>query len=224
MIPYLKGQGVKSTDPGALERFEHGIKIATWINGSLLVLIMATIIGVCVFVALLIANRHRPDHFTAKLLMKAPVFSSYIRNVSLQDTCKLMGRLLRGKVPLAEAIDIITQSTYVPSNRAYWLSCKDRIMAGVGPSRALARWPLLKAETDQIATIQSVDQLSEVYESIAEERGLMAKADQRRITMLGIIAMIFFAGATILTMIYLLMVQNQTFLDSMNSMRSGGGS
>jgi hypothetical protein len=93
-------------------------------------------------------------------------------------------------------------------------------MAGVDPARALARWPLNKAEHDQITTIQSVDQLAEVYESIGEERKLMAKADQRRITILGIVFMMVIFGATVLTMIYLLMIQNQGFLESLHSLRS----
>src|SRR5580704_17871669 len=38
-IPYLKSQGMKSTDPAAIERFNSAIKIATWVNGTLLVLI-----------------------------------------------------------------------------------------------------------------------------------------------------------------------------------------
>ena len=154
-------------------------------------------------------------------MMKAPVFSSYLRNVGMQDSCKLMKRLLQGKVPLAEAITIIMESMVEPSCRLYWGESRDRIMAGVEPSRALSRWPLIKAERDQIVTIQSVDQLAEVYGAIAEERGLMAKADQRRITILGIITMMFFFGATVLTMIYLLTIQNQSFLDSLHSLRSG---
>ena len=102
------------------------------------------------------------------MLMKTPVFSSYLRNVSLQDSGKLMTRLLRGKVPLAEGVEIIIDSVMEPASKLYWTECKDRIMAGVEPARALARWPLTKAERDQITTIQSADQLSEVYESIGE--------------------------------------------------------
>jgi hypothetical protein len=102
----------------------------------------------------------------------------------------------------------------------YWTECKKRIMAGVEPSRALRRWPLSKAECDQLATIQSVDQLAEVYEAIAEERQMMAKADWRRVSLMGIMALVFFSGATILTMIYLLMIQNQGFLDSLHSLRN----
>ncbi len=219
-IPYLKGQGVKSTDPDALARFDHAITIASWINGTLLVMITGLILGAGILLMLYWANRHRPDHFTSKMMMKAPIFSSYLRNVSIQDSSKLMARLLRGKVPLTEALTIIIESLVEPAARLYWTESRDRIMAGVEPSRALSRWPLLRAERDQIITVQSVDQLAEVYTAIADERGLMAKADQRRITNLGVITMMFFFGATVLTMIYLLMIQNESFLDSLHSLRS----
>jgi type II secretory pathway component PulF len=219
-IPYLKNQGTKATDPAAVERFNHAITIATWINGTLLVLITGLSLGAMTLVGLYWMNRHRSDHFTARLMMKAPVISSYLRNVSMQDSCKLVRRLLQGKVPLAEALAIIMESVFEPSTRLYWTQSRERVMAGVEPARALARWPLTKAERDQITTIQSVDQLAEVYTAIAEERGMMAKADQRRITILGIMTMMFFFGATVLTMIYLLTIQNQSFLDNLTSLKN----
>ncbi|MDE1901708.1 MAG: type II secretion system F family protein [Alphaproteobacteria bacterium] len=219
-IPYLKSQGTKSSDPHAAEKFDHAIKIATWINGSLLVFIMLLLVSGVTFAALYWANRHRADHFTSKFLMRAPIVSSYLRNVSMKETCKLMQRLLDGKVPLADALDIIIDGVYEPSTRLYWAESKSRVMAGVDPSRALARWPLQKGERDQIATIQSVDQLAEVYTAIAEERGLMAKSDQRRLAIMGMVTMMVLAGATILTMIYLLLIQNDSFLDSLKNLRS----
>lgn len=217
-IPYLKNQGTKSTDVASIEKFNKSIEMATWVNGSLLVIVMALLIAAGVLIGLYWFNRHRPDHFTSRLMINAPVISSYMRNVTLQDSCKLMKRLLQGKVPLAEACSIIIDSCYEPSTRAYWSESRQRIMAGVEPTRALCRWPLEKAERDQIATIQSVDQLAEVYGAIAEERGLMAKSDQRRITLFGIITMMVLFGATVLTMIYLLTIQNQGFLDSLHSL------
>lgn len=219
-IPYLKNQGTKSTDPHDIEHFNHAIQIATWVNGTLLVLITGMMIGAVALGLLYWRNRHKPDNFTARLMMKTPIFSSYLCNVGMQDTCKLMCRLLQGKVPLAEAIQIISDGVYEPTARLYWTESYGRIMAGLDPSRALARWPLNKAERDQILTIQSVDQLAEVYAAIADERGLMAKTDRRRVTLAGIMIMMFFFGAVVLTMIYLLMIQNQSFLDSLKSLRS----
>jgi type II secretory pathway component PulF len=220
-IPYLKDQGSKSTDPAAIERFNTAITRATWLNGALLVLVMGTIGGVILFTALYWFNRHRSDHFTSRIMMKAPLISSYLRNVTMQDTCKLMRRLLEGKVPLAEALSIIIESCFEPATREYWTKSRERIMAGGEPKRALCREPLSKGERDQIATIQSVDQLAEVYGSIAEERGLMAKADQRRLTISGVMITMFFFGATVLMAIYLLMIQNQGVLDNLSSMKDG---
>jgi type II secretory pathway component PulF len=220
-IPYLKSQGTKATDPESIERFEHAIKIASAINMTLLVVISSIVILAIAFAFSYWMNRHKPDHYTSKIMMKMPIVASYLRNVAIQDTSKLITRLLQGKVPLTEALDIIIESTYEPAAYMYWTQCKDRIMAGVEPSRALARWPLLKSERDQIVTIQSVDQLAEVYAAIAGERQLMAKADQRRISIAGIIIMMVLFGATVLTMIYLLTIQNQSFLDSLHSLRSG---
>lgn len=218
-IPYLKDQGSKSTDPEAIERFHTAITRATWLNGTLLVLVMGTITAVVILAGLYWFNRHRSDHFTARLMIRAPLISPYLRNTAMQDTCKLMRRLLEGKVPLAEALTIIIDSCFEPATKDYWTKSRDRIMAGGEPKRALSRWPLTKGERDQIATIQSVDQLAEVYGSIAEERGLMAKADQRRLTISGVMITMFFFGATVLMAIYLLMIQNQGVLDNLSSMK-----
>ncbi|MFA5040937.1 MAG: type II secretion system F family protein [Bdellovibrionales bacterium] len=219
-IPYLKSQGTKATDPDAIARFNHAIDVATWVNTSLLIVITALIVGGVSFVALYWYNRQKPDHFTAKILMKLPIMSSYLRNSGMKESCKLMQRLLFGKVPLTEAIDIIVEGVTEPSCNLYWRESKQRIMAGSDPSRALARWPLTKGERDQIVTIQSVEQLAEVYGSIAEERALMAKTDQRRLAITGIILLMVLAGATVMTMVYLLTVQNQSFLDSLKELRS----
>jgi type II secretory pathway component PulF len=219
-IPYLKSQGAKATDPESVERFNHAITLATWVNMTLLITISLLVVGGISFVGIYWFNRHKPDHYTAKIMMNAPVMSSYLRNVSMKESCKLVQRLLNGKVPLADALDIIIESVNEPSCILYWTESKSRIMAGVDPSRALSRWPLLKGERDQIMTIQSVDQLAEVYAAIAEERGLMAKSDQRRLAIMGVVIMMSLAGATVLTMVYLLMVQNQSFLDSLKGLRS----
>ena len=218
-IPYLQAQGTKSTDPEALAKFERGIRIVSVINGTLLVFTSIIILAIIFFIVAYWKNRHKQDHYTARLMMKIPLLSPYLRNSSLKDTCKLMTRLLRGKVPLAEALKIIIESSVEPAARAYWKTSEQKIMAGIEPARALAHWPLSKAECDQIVTIQSVDQLGEVFEAIAEERGLMAKANQRRILKSGLYFLVVLSGITIITTIYLLMLQNQSFLNTLNDMR-----
>ncbi|MCL2505176.1 MAG: type II secretion system F family protein [Alphaproteobacteria bacterium] len=219
-IPYLKQQGVKTTDPAAIKRFEEAISIASAVNMTLLVLVTTTVIMVIGFAALYWFNRYKPEHFTSKLLLRMPIMSDYLRNISMKDGCKLITRLIRGKVPLADAIDIISSTTTEASCRVYWLEAKKRIMAGAVPAKALARWPLNKGEIDQLLTAQSSDQLAEVYAAIAEERDFMAKAGQRRLFMTGIIFMIVMAVGVVLSILYLLMVQNQSFLDNISELRT----
>lgn len=218
-IPYLKEQGTKSTDPDAVAKFDQGIKMVTYLNGGMLIVTSLIIFFVVFFIVSYWKNRHKSDHFTSRMMMKVPLLSTYLRNTSMKDTCKLMARLIRGKVPLAEALEIIIESSVEPTARIYWTECQKKVMSGVEPARALSRWPLTKAEMDQIVTIQSVDQLGEVYEAIAEERALMGKTDQRKIFKFGLFILIALSGVTILTTIYLLMLQNQSFLNNINELR-----
>jgi type II secretory pathway component PulF len=220
-IPYLKNNGSHSKDPAAVEKFNHALDIASDINMTILIF-LNILIGVALTLgATYWFNRHKPTHFAAQLMMKIPVFADYMRCSSLKDNFKLMTRLLRGKVPLAEAVDIIIDSTSEPSSRLYWMDAKSRIMAGVEPSRALRRWPLTKGEWDQLATIQSVDQLAEVFDALSEERDDMAKAYRRKLMVGCVMLAVVVVGAVILNAIFLLWIQNEGTLNDIKSVGSG---
>jgi type II secretory pathway component PulF len=219
-IPYLKNTGSQSKDPAAIAKFNQAIDLASNINMTILVFLNALIGVIMLLGATYWFNRHKPEHFASKVMMKIPVFADYMRCASLTDNFKLMSRLLRGKVPLSEAIDIIYDSTHEPSSRIYWADAKNRIMAGIEPSRALRRWPLIKAEYDQIATIQSVDQLADVFDALAEERHDMSKAYRRRLMVGAVMLAVVVVGAVILNAIFLLWIQNE---GTLNNIKSAGG-
>lgn len=221
-IPYLRENMPKNAKPEALAKMENAIGLASNINMSLIVLTTLLIGGGVTLAMSFWANRHKPDHVAARLVMRVPLFGEYFRNAALFDTTRLMARLLRGKVPLDEALRIIIETTVEPAARSYWTECRNRVMAGIEPARALARWPLTKGERDQLMTVESVDQLIEVYESIAEERQLMTKTTQRRIVIGGIACLMILFGAVVLTMIYLLMIQNSGFMEGLSGLRDGG--
>jgi type II secretory pathway component PulF len=221
-IPYLRENMPKNAKPEALAKMEHAISLASALNMSLIVITTLVIGGGAVLASSFWTNRHKPDHFAARLVMRVPLFGEYFRNAALFDTTRLIARLLRGKVPLDEALRIIIETTVEPSSRSYWSECRNRIMAGVEPARALARWPLTKGERDQVMTVQSVDQLTEVYASVAEERQLMTKTTQRRIVVGGVACLMLLFGAVVLTMIYLLMIQNSGFMEGLQGLRDGG--
>jgi type II secretory pathway component PulF len=219
-IPYLKKSGAKSSsDPVAHKKFEDALQMVSIINFSLMIITMG---GAAALTGLAMSfwhNRHKSDHWTSRMVSKVPLISGYMHDAAMHDTTKLMARLLRGNVPLDESLKILIESCIEPITRKYWQTCMSRIMAGIDTSRALARPPLHKAEMDQLRSIQSLEQLSEVFEGISEERHSAAKTGQRKIMMAGMGILMVLFGAVVLTMIYLLTLQNQGFMDSLKDMK-----
>lgn len=221
-IPYLKKSASKSTtDPAATKKFEDAIQMVSIINISLMIIIMG---GSALLGALAMSfwhNRHKPEHWTSRMISKLPLVSSYMQDATMHDTTKLMARLLKGNVPLDEALKILIELCIEPTTRNYWRVCLHRIMGGTDTAKALARAPLTKQEMDQLRSIQSLEQLSEVFEGISQERSSAAKTGQKKIMMAGIVMLMALFGAVVLTMIYLLSIQNQGFMDSLKDMKGG---
>jgi type II secretory pathway component PulF len=218
-IPYLKKQPKSVSDPAGNAKFEQALQTVTVINFSLIIITVGGAAFLGGLAMVFWQNKDKPDHYASRLVAKIPLISSYLRDSNMHDSCKLMGRLLRGNVPLDEAIKIIIETSIEPTVRKYWQECLNRIMAGIDTSKALARAPMSRAEMDQIRSIQSIDQLAEVFEGISEERQGQAKTGQRKIMMAGLFIMMTLFGAVVLTMIYLLSLQNQGFMDSLKDLR-----
>ena len=223
-IPYLKTSGNKSsTDPVAAKKFNDAIDVVSIINYVLMLVIVGGGAACAVIGMIFWKNRHKPDHYASRWISKLPLVSSYMHDATMHDTTKLMARLLRGNVPLDEALRILIDSCIEPLTRNYWRECLSRVMAGIDTAKALSRHPLTKQECDQLRSIQSLEQLSEVFESISEERHGMAKNGQKKIMMFGVILTMALFGSVVLTVIYLLTIQNQGFMDSMKDMSKAGG-
>lgn len=217
-IPYLKKSGSK-TDPVAAKKFADAIELVTIINYTLMIVTVGGAALIAIMAMIFWQNKDNPDHYSSRIIGKLPLVAPFMRDTNLHDTCKLMARLLRGAVPLDESIRIIIDTCIEPNVRRYWQSCLARLMAGVDTAKALARAPLSRQEMDQIRSIQSVEQLAEVFEGISEERASMAKVGQRKIMMAGVGLLMGLFGAVVLTMIYLLSLQNQGFMDSLKDIK-----
>lgn len=220
-IPYLKEKGIESGDAEAVAKFQTAIARAEAINIAIIVITTVLTVMFAAGIYSYLRNRDKPDHWLNRMMAKTPLFSSYLQNSSLADTGQLMARLLRGHVPLDDALTILQKSTLDPTVLDYWRASQRRLMSGSPPMRALSKPPLTKAEQDQMATVQESLQIAEVFESIAEERKLMAKDSQRKIFLLGLFLLMTIFGAVTLTMIYLVMIQNQGFMDSLSQLRKG---
>lgn len=218
-IPYMREKGIESTDPVAIAKFQASVNLGSAINMTVLVFCTALTIIAAAAMYTYVRNRHKPDHWLNRLMTRLPLFSKYLQNVSFSDSGKLLARLLRGHVPFDETLQILIDSTLDPSVLDYWRRAQQRVRAGAPAMRALARAPLNKSEQDQIITALDSQQIAEVFAAISDERKLMAKDSQRKIFLLGMMLMMGVFGVVTLTTLYLVMIQNSGFMDSLQSMR-----
>ena len=221
-IPYLKEKGIESTDAAAVAKFQKSVALGEALNIGLLIfctgLVAMGVAGAYTY----LRNRDKPDHWLNRIVTKTPIFSTYLQNVSLSDSSRLLSRLLRGHVALDDALKILIGATIDPTVLDYWRASYQRMMSGTPPMKALSREPLNKTERDQIVTAQTSMDIAEVFDSIADERQLMGKDSQRKIFLLGMFIMMTVFGIVTMVMLYLVMIQNSGFMDSMQNMRQGG--
>jgi len=136
------------------------------------------------------------------------------------ETCSALPRLIRGAVPLDTAVGIAAQMAVDGGVRAYWRTVQTRIYAGVPPQKALAIPPMGKLERDQLTSFQTVDQLADAMDTIAEDRRFATQASQKRLVLAGIVFLVLTFTAVMMLGIWLVMLQNDGLLQSINGMRN----
>lgn len=211
-IPFLRETGVQTSDPQKKAEFVEKLNLAENINMGLMGLSFAICaLGIYLATAFWV-NRDKRDHFAARIIKKVPLIGSYLSLSSLTDSGMTVARLLRGRVPLDEALKIAKDASLALEIREYWTTCLARVHAGVKPQSALAAPPLKKVEQNQLKSFTTMDQLAEVYEAIAEEKQYEAKSVQRRIVIGGIMLLGGVFGAVVMLMLWLVFLQNEGIL------------
>ena len=125
--------------------------------------------------------------------------------------------MLRGRVPIDEALTQAAQATNVPEISIYWERANEDLERGVSLGTALDKAPLTRNERLELASLSDLGQVATILESIAEMRAASAKTKHSLIVWLafaltGVFLVIAFGSA-----IYALTVMNM----SMDSMMGG---
>lgn len=162
-------------------------------------------------------NRGKTDFPTARLVRKIPLIGAYLRDLGFADSMSAAARMLRGTVPIAEAMRMASEATTVPEVSNYWLSCYTDLQRGVSLGSALDREPLTRNERMELASLSDLNQVATVLDSIAEMRVNMSKTKHTLIVWIafgltGVYLLLAFGSA-----IYALTVMNM----SMDSMLGG---
>lgn len=87
-------------------------------------------------------NRGKTDWPTARVVRKIPLVGAYLRDLGFADSMMASARMLRGLVPIDEALKQASEATTVPEVADYWTSAGVELSRGVNLGSTLDRPPL----------------------------------------------------------------------------------
>ena len=162
-------------------------------------------------------NKGKKDWPTARAVRKIPLIGAYLRDLGFADSMMAASRMLKGRVPINEALTQASEATSSPEVAKYWQEANEGLNRGIALGNALDRSPLTRSERLELASLSDLEQVATILESIAEMRTSAAKTKHSLIVWLafaltGVFLVIAFGSA-----IYALTVMNM----SMDSMMGG---
>lgn len=160
----------KPTDPVKLEEFNNVV-------GNLELLwnvLIASALGSGFFLIWCVLsffyNRGKKDWPTARIVRGIPLIGAYLRDLGFADSMSVCARMIRGQVPIADALKQASESTNIPDIASYWEDAHDNLSRGVSLGQALDRDPLTKNERMELAGLSDLAQLATIMDAIAEMR------------------------------------------------------
>lgn len=168
-------------------------------------------------------NRGKKDWPTARIVRGIPLIGAYLRDLGFADSTAAAARMVRGRVPIADALFQASEATTIPEVARYWINARDDLSRGVSLGAALDRDPLTKGERMELAGVSDLEQVATVMDSISEMRQQASKTKHSLIVWMafagsGLFLVIAFGSA-----IYALTVMNMSMDSMMGQFMPGGG-
>lgn len=162
-------------------------------------------------------NKGKTDWPTARIVRKIPLIGAYLRDLGFADSMMAAARMLRGLVPIADALKQSSEATTVPEVSDYWKKASIELERGVMLGSAMDIPPLTRSERLELASLSDLGQVATVLESIAEMRQSAAKTKHSLIVWIAFGLTGVFLALAFGSAIYALTVMNM----SMDSMMGG---
>ena len=168
-------------------------------------------------------NKGKRDWPTARIVRRIPLIGAYLRHLGFADSMMAAARMLRGNVPINDALKQAGEATTVPEVSLYWAEASRELERGVNLGAALDRDPLSRGERMELASLSDLGQVATVLESIAEMRASAAKTKHTMIVWIafgltGVFLAIAFGSA-----IFALTVMNMSLDGMMGGLMEGAG-
>lgn len=159
-------------------------------------------------------NKGKKDWPTARIVRKIPLIGAYLRDIGFADSAAAAARMIRGNVPISEALQMSAEATTVPDVSKYWEDSHTDLSRGVGLGAALDRAPLSKNERMELSGLSDLTQVATVMEAISDLRAQASRTKHSLIVwaafgLTGLYLVIAFGSA-----IFALTVMNMS-MDSM---------
>lgn len=162
-------------------------------------------------------NRGKSDWPTARIVRKIPLIGAYLRDLGFSDSMMACARMLRGLVPINDALLQAGEATTSPEVAKYWKSVSMDLERGISLGSAMDKEPLTRSERLELASLSDLDQVATIMESIAEMRAQSARTKHSLIVWLAFALTGLYLAVAFGSAIYALTVMNM----SMDSMMGG---
>lgn len=222
LLPRLARDGISTDNPAQVAQFEQALHTASMLNGALLALLILASVIVAVAVFLYIFGRGTVQQILDRFIARLPILRAVLYDGALADSLAIAGRMLGGGVVFNLAATTAGQATFIPAVRQMWAWARERVGYGDGISRALNTGLLHHAEILILEAHQNASQLSRVMLEISKAREASHKQGTRRFIRWITIITILFSVVTVLIGIWVLWVQNQGLMASVNGIGYGG--
>ena len=162
-------------------------------------------------------NRGAKDWPTARIVRRIPLIGGYLRDLGFADSMMACARMMRGLVPINEALSQSAEATNSPEVVKYWENAEFDLNRGIHLGSALDNKPLNRAERLELASLSDLDQVATVMESIADMRTAAAKTKHSLIVWIAFGLTGIYLALAMGSAIYALTVMNM----SMDSIMGG---
>lgn len=207
-------RGNAPTKPDELEHYTRVVNNLELLWNVLILFSFAMGFLLCWAVFSYWINKGKTDWPTARLVRKIPLIGAYMRDLGFADSMMAAARMLRGMVPIGDALKQSSEATNVPEVSRYWEEAARELGRGVMLGAALDRSPLSRNERLELASLSDLGQVATVLESVAEMRAMSAKTKHSLIVWVAFALTGVFLAIAFGSTIYALTVMNMS-LDSM---------
>jgi type II secretory pathway component PulF len=166
-------------------------------------------------------NRGKKDWPTARMVRSIPLIGAYLRDLGFADSMSVCARMIRGRVPIADALQQASEATSIPEIAIYWESAHQDLGRGVSLGQALDRDPLTRNERMELAGLSDLAQLATIMDAIAEMRGQAGRTKHSMIIWLAFALTMVFLVIAIGSAIFALTVLDMGMQGMMDSMLGG---